>query len=155
MCTWIYSKFEILRTSGAQKITWATKTPPLSMALGTKQYSVDYVRLCSLRNRPHGRYGTLLCESVPLSVVSQLRLGAEYYCNNKMQSAKKMKDPTVDGINLATPRAPRGPKFHKFRFFAVLRVPGGPGAITNRRGMKKHARILIFVDFGWIYKGFV
>ena len=62
---------------------------------------------------------------------------------------------TVDGINLATPRAPRGPKFHKFRFFVVLRVPGGPGAITNRRGMKKHARSLIFVNFGWIYEGFV
>ena len=62
---------------------------------------------------------------------------------------------TVDGINLATPRAPRGPKFYKFRFFVVLRVPGGPGAITNRRGMKKHARGLIFVNFGWIYEGFV
>ena len=59
---------------------------------------------------------------------------------------------TVDGINLATPRAPRGPKFYKFRFFVVLRVPGGPGAITNRRGMKKHARGLIFVNFGWIYE---
>ena len=62
---------------------------------------------------------------------------------------------SVDGINLATPRAPRGPKFYKFRFFVVLRVPGGPGAITNRRGMKKHARGLIFVNFGWIYEGFV
>ena len=61
----------------------------------------------------------------------------------------------VDGINLATPRAPRGPKFYKFRFFVVLRVPGGPGAITNRRGMKKHARGRIFVNFGWIYEGFV
>ena len=58
---------------------------------------------------------------------------------------------TVDGINLATPRAPRGPKFKKFRFFMVLRVLGGPGDITNRRGMKKHARGLIFVNVGWIY----
>ena len=63
--------------------------------------------------------------------------------------------PAADGINLATPRAPRGPKFYKFRFFVVLRGPGGPGAITNRRGMKKHARGLIFVNFGWIYEGFV
>ena len=61
----------------------------------------------------------------------------------------------VDGINLATPRAPRGPKFYKFRFFVVLRGPGGPAAITNRLGMKKHARGLIFVNFGWIYEGFV
>ena len=30
-----------------------------------------------------------------------------------------------------------------------------PGAITNRRGMEKHARGHIFVNFGWIYKGFV
>ena len=37
----------------------------------------------------------------------------------------------------------------------VLRGPGGPGAITNRRGMKKHAGGLIFVRFGWSYEGFM
>ena len=62
---------------------------------------------------------------------------------------------TVDGISLATPRAPRSPKFYRFRFLVVLKVPGGPGAITNRRGMKKHARVLIFVNFGWIHEGFM
>ena len=63
--------------------------------------------------------------------------------------------PSVDGVNLATPKAPRGPKFSKFRFFVVLRGSGGPGTITNRRGMKKHALDLIFVNFGWIYEGFM
>ena len=37
----------------------------------------------------------------------------------------------------------------------VLRGPGGPGAITNRRGMKKYPRGLIFVRFGWSYEGFM
>ena len=37
----------------------------------------------------------------------------------------------------------------------VLRAPGGPGAITNRRGMKKNAGGIIFVRFGWSYDGFM
>ena len=40
-------------------------------------------------------------------------------------------------------------------FFVVLRGPGGPGGITNRRGMKKLAGDLIFVRFGWSYEGFM
>ena len=35
------------------------------------------------------------------------------------------------------------------------RVQGGPGAITNRRGMKKYPGGLIFVRFGWSYEGFM
>ena len=43
----------------------------------------------------------------------------------------------------------------KLWFLVVLRGPGGAGAIPTRRGMKKHARGLIFMNFGWIYEGFV
>ena len=51
---------------------------------------------------------------------------------------------------------PPGPKIlSKFRFLVVLRGPGGPGAITNRRGMKKYPGGLIFVRFGWSYEGFM
>ena len=39
--------------------------------------------------------------------------------------------------------------------FGGFEGSGGPGAITNRRGMKKHARGLVFMNFGWIYEGFV
>ena len=62
---------------------------------------------------------------------------------------------TVDGKNLATPGAPGAYFLSKFWFLVVLRGLGGPGAITNRRGMKKQARRLIFVIFGWIYEGFM
>ena len=62
---------------------------------------------------------------------------------------------TVDGKNLATPGAPGAQILSKFGFLVVLRGPGGPGAITNRRGMKKYPGGLIFVIFGWIYEGFM
>ena len=63
--------------------------------------------------------------------------------------------PAVDGKNEETPGAPGAQILSKFWFLVVLRGPGGPGAITNRRGMKKQARRLIFVIFGWIYEGFM
>ena len=51
---------------------------------------------------------------------------------------------------------PQGPKIlPNFGFLVVLRGPGGPGAITNRRGMKKYPGGLIFVRFGWSYEGFM
>ena len=37
----------------------------------------------------------------------------------------------------------------------VLGGLGGPGGITNRRGMKKCPGGLILVRFGWIYEGFM
>ena len=37
----------------------------------------------------------------------------------------------------------------------VLGGPGGPGGITNRRGMKKYPGGLIFVILGWNYEGFM
>ena len=42
----------------------------------------------------------------------------------------------------------------KFGLLVVLRGLGGPGAITNRRGMKKYPGGLIFMGFGWNYEGF-
>ena len=57
---------------------------------------------------------------------------------------------TVDGRNLATPEAPGAQ--HVMEIFAFGGVEGsrGPGAITNRRGMRKHIRGLIFVRVGCI-----
>ena len=62
---------------------------------------------------------------------------------------------TVDGINLATPRAPGGPKFYKIRFLDGFEGSGGPGGIPNPRRMKKYPRGLILVRFAWNYEGFM
>ena len=66
----------------------------------------------------------------------------------------KSRQTTVDGKKISDTWGPRGPSFMKILVFGGL-GPGGPGAITNRRGMKKYPRGLVFVRLGWSYEGFI
>ena len=44
---------------------------------------------------------------------------------------------TVDSKKFSDTQDPRANILSKFEFLVVLKGPGRPGAITNRRGMKK------------------